>query len=92
MTEKWIKVHTNGRVQHGANAGIDGDHFFFQEGSEVGVIKILEPMNSQLNYYRFLIVSRGQEAAIGIGVRMSIKGTPMHYLRTSHIEALWALS
>ena len=81
-----MKVHTNGRVEHGTNAGIDGDYFFFKEGWDVGVIKFLEPMNPQLNYYEYLIVSRGQEAAIGIGVCMLLRGTPSHCLRASHIH------
>ena len=67
-----MKVHTNGRVQRGANADIDGDYFFFREGFEVGIIKILEPMNPTLNYYEYLIVSRGERATIGIGVRMPL--------------------
>ena len=79
MTEEWMKVHTNGRVQHGANTDVDGD-YFFKEGRNVGVIKILEPMNPLLNYYEYLIVSRGERAAIGIGVCMPPRGTPLHYV------------
>ena len=86
-----MKVHTNGRVEHGANTDVDGD-YFLKEGSNVGVIKILEPMNPQLNYYEYLIVNRGEEAAIGIGVCMPLRGTSLHYLRASHIQHLWALS
>ena len=82
MAEESVKVHTKGRVQHGANAEIDGDYFFFKEGSDsaVGVIKILEPMNPLLNYYEFLIVNRGQEAFIGIGVCMQLTGLPLYVL------------
>ena len=86
-----MKVHTNGRVQHGASTDIDGDYFFFKEGS-TGVIKILEAMNPQLNYYEYLIVSRGEEASIGIGVCRQIRGTLLHYLSCSHFRHLWALS
>ena len=86
-----MKVHTNGRVEHGANAGINGD-YFFKEGWDVGVIKFLEPMNPQLNYYEYLIVNRGERATIGIGVCMPLRGTPLHYLRPSHIQHLWVLS
>ena len=89
--KEWMKLHTNGCVQHGASTDIDGDYFFFKEGS-TGVIKILEPMNPLLNYYEFQIVNRGQEASIGIGVRMSLRGAPLYYLRASHIQPLWALS
>ena len=71
-----MKVHTNGRVEHGANTDVDGD-YFLKEGNNVGVIKILEPMNPQLNYYEYLIVNRGEEAAIGIGVCMPLRGTPL---------------
>ena len=71
MTKEWMKVHTNGRVRHEASTGIDGDYFYFKEGS-TGIIKILEPMNPQLNYYEYLIVNRGQEASIGIGVCMQL--------------------
>ena len=87
MMEEWMKVHTNGRVEHGANTDVDGD-YFLKEGSNVGVIKILEPMNPQLNYYEYLIVNRGQEAAIGIGVCKPLRDTPLHYLRPSHIQHL----
>ena len=73
-----MKVHTNGCVQHGANTDIDGDYFFFKQGREVGVIKFLEPMNPTLNYYEYLIVNRGQESFIGIGVCMPLRGTPLH--------------
>ena len=72
MAEMRVKIHTNGHVQHGVNAEIDGDYFYFKEGSAVGVIKILEPMNPLLNYYEYLIVNRGQEAFIGIGVCMQL--------------------
>ena len=68
VAEARVKVHTKGRVQHGGNVDIDGDYFFFNAGSAVGLIKILEPMNPLLNYYEYLIVSRGQEAFIAIGV------------------------
>ena len=77
---EWVKVHTNKRVQHESSTGIDGDYFYFKGGS-IGIIKILEPMNPQLNYYEYLIVSRGQKAGIGIGVCMPLRGTPLHYLR-----------
>ena len=79
MAEARVKVHTNGRVQHGANTDIDGDYFYFKEGS-TGVIKILEPMNPLLNYYEYLIVNRGQEASIGIGVCMPHTGLPLYIL------------
>ena len=74
-----MKLHTYGRVQHGASTDIDGDYFYFKEGS-TGVIKILEPMNPLLNYYEYLIVSRGQEVFVGIGVRMPIRGTLLYAL------------
>lgn len=92
MAEASVKVHTKGRVKHGGSVGIDGDYFFFKEGSVVGVIKILEPMNPLLNYYEYQIVNKGQEASIGIGVRMPLRGAPLYYLRASHIQPLWALS
>ena len=91
MAEASVKVHTKGRVKHGGSVGIDGDYFFFKEGS-TGVIKILEPMNPLLNYYEFQIVNRGREAFIAIGVRMSLTAAPLYYLRASHTQPLWALS
>ena len=90
MTEEWVKVHTNGHVQHGASTDIDGDYFFFKKGS-TGVIKILEAMNPQLNYYEYLIVNRGETAAIGIGVCRPLRGTPLYYLSCSYFQHLWAL-
>ena len=89
MTDDWMKVHTNGRVRHGTSVAIDGD-YFFKEETGVGVIKFLEPMIPTLNYYEYLIVNRGQIAAIGIGVRLPL--TPLHYLRASYIQHLWVLS
>ena len=78
MMEEWMKVHTNGRVQHEASKDIDGDYFYSKAWS-AGVIKILEPMNPLLNYYEYLIVNRGQKALgpalIGIGVRMPLNST-----------------
>lgn len=79
-----MKVHTYGRVQHEASTEIDGDYFYFKEGS-TGVIKILEPMNPLLNYYEYLIVNRGQKASMGIGVCMPLRGTALHYLSASHM-------
>ena len=86
-----MKVHTNGRVENEASKDIDGDYFYSKAWS-AGVIKILEPMSPQLNYYEYLIVNRGQEASIGIGVCMPPRGSPMHYLRPSYIRHLCALS
>ena len=68
VMEEGVKLHTKGRVSHGASTDIDGDYFFFKGGS-TGIIKILEPMNPLLNYYEYQIINRGQEASIGIGVR-----------------------
>ena len=74
ITKEWMKVHTNGHVQYGASADIDGDFFYSKDGS-ISIIKILEPMNPQLNYYEYLIVKRGQDSAIGIGVHMPLNCT-----------------
>lgn len=70
--EEGVKLHTKGRVAHGASADIDGDYFFFKGGS-TGIVKILEPMNPLLNYYEYQIINKGQEASIGIGVRMLLR-------------------
>ena len=74
MMEEWMKVHTNGRVQHEASKHTDGDYFYSKAWS-TGVIKILEPMNPLLNYYEYLIVNRGQKALMGIGVCMPLNCT-----------------
>ena len=89
MVEEGIKVHTKGRVQHGASTDIDGDYFFFKGGS-TGVIKILEPMNPLLNYYEYVIVNKGQEASIGIGVREPLGGntSSVHAIHTCTYSTL----
>ena len=91
---EWMKVHTNGNVQHGANADIDGDYFFFKGGQSVGIIKILQPMSPLRNYYECLIVNRGERATIGIGVCMPLLGVHhcTTYFRVLHIRPMWALS
>ena len=65
-----MKLHTKGRHRCGRNASVEGDMFKFtsERGGNVGVVKILEPMNPMLNYYEYEIVSRGQKCAIGVGV------------------------
>ena len=78
-------VHTKGRVKHRPTADIDEDYFFFTKGLAVGVVKTLEPMNPILNYYECGIVNGGQSGAIGIGVCMPLRGSPLHYLRDSHM-------
>ena len=62
-----MKLQTKGRVACAASAEVDGDIFSFRGGS-TGVVKILEPMSPLLNYFEYLILDRGQEASIGIGV------------------------
>ena len=67
MVEEGVKLHTKGRVVNAASTEVDGDIFSFK-GPSTGVVKILEPMSPLLNYFEFQILSRGQEASIGIGV------------------------
>ena len=74
VTKEWTKVHRNGHVQHEASTDIDGDYFYFKEGS-TGVIKILKCMNPVLNYYEYLIVNKGQKGSVGIGVHMPLNCT-----------------
>ena len=85
MAEERVMVHTKGRVKHGPTADIDEDYFFFTKGLAVEVVKILEPMNPIPNYYECGIVNGGQSGAIGIGVCMPLRGTPLYYLRDSHM-------
>ena len=69
LMEEGVKLHTKGRHFCGRNSDVDGDVFLFKgEGRGVGVVKLLEPMNPQLNYYEYEILDRGQKCAIGIGV------------------------
>ena len=67
------KLHSNGRYSCGQTAEVNGDLFTYTGILKVneqnpGIIKILEPMSSALNYYEYEIVSRGKKCAIGIGV------------------------
>ena len=53
----------------GSNAEVKGDIFKYKnKGRSVGVVKILEPMSPELNYYECEIVSQGTDCAIGVGV------------------------
>ncbi len=74
VVEEGVKLHTKGRVMCAPSATIDGDVFTFKGGS-TGIVKFLEPMNPLLNYFEYLIVDRGQEASIGVGV--GERGYPM---------------
>lgn len=69
------KLHKNGHVECGANVMVKDDQFiytgtrqYYRSKKEVGVVKILEPMNSELNYFEYQIISRGACGEIGIGV------------------------
>lgn len=57
-----------GRVMCGTNAAVEGDTVMFKGGFDVAVAKMMEPLTPFLNYFEYLIVDRGEEAAIGIGV------------------------
>ena len=68
-----VKLHTNGQYACGSNAAVDEDFFTYNKvekifGKNPGVVKILESMNSTLNYFEFKILSIGKECALGIGV------------------------
>ena len=68
-----VKLHTNGRYSCGNNAMVKEDMFVYTgghrvRGKETGTVRILEPMNSTLNYFEYKIISRGAECEIGIGV------------------------
>ncbi len=66
--EDRVKLHTNGRVLCAANTAVNGDIFRFKGGSNVGLVKFLEPMSHLLNYFEYLITDGGESAYIGIGV------------------------
>lgn len=68
-----MKLHTDGRYTCGRNAAVEEDIFTYTGGQRVhekktGVVKILEPMDSTLNYFEYEIISGGTECEIGIGV------------------------
>ena len=69
------KLHTNDRYTCGSNAEVDEYMFSYtkcpkkvQSHPIPGIIKILKPMDSTLNYFEFAIISGG---AIGIGMGAS---------------------
>ena len=71
-----MKSHTNNRCTCGNNAAVEEDLFTYNNvekifGKNPGVVKILEPMDSTLNYFEFEIISGGKECAVGIGVGAS---------------------
>ena len=66
--DQGVKLHTKGRYICGSNAEVEGDIFRFKgAGRSVGVVKLLEPLSPILNYYEYVIVSRGRKCAIGVG-------------------------
>ena len=71
-----MKLHTNSRHACGSNAAVDEDLFAYNKlekifGKNPGVVKILEPMDSTLNYFEFKILSTGKECTLSIGVGAS---------------------
>ena len=65
LVNKWVPAH----YCCGRDAEVTGDIFKFKDegGCDVGVVKILEPLSPQLNYYECEIVSRGARCKIGVG-------------------------
>ena len=71
-----MKLNTNGRITCGSNAEVDEDYFIYARdqqvnGKSTGLVKILEPMDSTLNYLEYRIISGGLRCAVGIGVGSS---------------------
>ena len=71
-----MKLNTNGRITCGSNAEVDEDYFTYSgdqqvNGKSPGVVKILEPIDSSLNYSEYRIVSGGLWCAVAIGVGSS---------------------
>lgn len=56
----------------GRNATVEENIFQYTGANdlfeEVGAVKILEPLNSEFNYFEVEIISKGRNCAIGIGV------------------------
>ena len=63
-----VKLRILRHISIGTNAQVKGDIFMFKGGSDVGVVKILEPMSPMFNYFEYEIIGRGESCAIGIGV------------------------
>lgn len=70
-----VKVHTQGRVNHAVSTTVSGDVFSFK-GGPTGCVMIMEPMSPFLNYYEYVILDKGAEASIGIGI--GERGYPLH--------------
>ena len=70
QSQAGVKLHINGRYRCGSTADVKGDLFKYTgvQGQQVGVVKILLPMNPTLNYFEYEIISTGVNCAIGIGV------------------------
>ena len=71
-----MKLNTNGRITCGSNVEVDEDCFTYARDQQVngkspGVVKILEPMDSTLNYLEYRIISGGLRCAVSIGVGSS---------------------
>ena len=73
--EDGVKMHTLGRFKNAPSAEVHGDLFSFK-GHSTGCVMILEPLSPIYNYYEYVILNKGQEASIGIG--MGERNYPLH--------------
>ena len=63
-----MKLRILKHLSVGISSEVKGDVFMFKGGSNVGVVKILEPMSPMFNYFEYEILDQGESCAIGIGV------------------------
>ena len=68
-----VKLHTNGRYTCGSNVAVDEDRISYAKdhkirGKNPGIVRILEPMDSSLNYFEYKIISGGMQCAVSIGM------------------------
>lgn len=73
--EEGVKMHTYGRINHAPSTDVSGDVFSFKGGS-TGCVMIMETLSPMFNYYEYIILAKGAEASIGIGI--GERGYPLH--------------
>ncbi len=68
-------MNSSERIRRAGNVETSGDLFSFKGGS-TGCVMILEPLSPIYNYYEYIILDKGMEASIGIGV--AERNYPLH--------------
>ena len=75
LAEEGFKMHTFGRIGHSPIAEVNGE-VFTSRGGSTGCVMIMEPLSPIFNYFEYLILNKGMESSVGIGI--GELGYPLH--------------